>query len=103
MLTSRNQTTKIRSQTEHTPAPNTAEPSNLNNSTPKIYKRDGYEFQVVEQSGDVSRAIGRKGKAELHDVIALTGDKLETRWSFATEYQAREKFKGCSQESDSQR
>jgi len=56
-----------------------------------IYKRDGYEFRTVEQSGGVSRAIGRKGKATIYDVTKHDG-LWKARWSYATEQQAKEKF-----------
>ena len=58
----------------------------------KIYKRNGYEFQVVEQSGDVARAIGRKGKSVLHEVT-MTDESWSSRWSYSGEDQAKDKFK----------
>ena len=63
----------------------------------RIYKRDGYEFQIVDQCGLVSRAIGRKGKQVIHDVIMKMGDSIEGRWTFATEAQAIEKFNAITQ------
>jgi hypothetical protein len=59
---------------------------------PKIYKRAGYEFQVVESSGIVSRAVGRKGKRELHDVVMATSADNSCRFTFDTEQQAIEKY-----------
>jgi len=60
----------------------------MSNYTSKIYKRDGYEFQVVESCGDVSRAVGRKGKYERHEVITPSATH-----AYDSEGQARRKFK----------
>ena len=37
----------------------------------KYYKRNGYEFQIVQRNGDVCRAVGRKGKIETHEVFIV--------------------------------
>lgn len=65
--------------------------------TPKFYKSAGFEFAVVQRKGDITRAIGRKGKAELHHVTAIirgitSAGELETVWRFDNEAQAVEKF-----------
>jgi hypothetical protein len=52
-----------------------------------IYKRAGYEFQVVKTLGAVSRAIGRKGTKEMHDVI-----HDGKTYTFTNAAQAVEKF-----------
>ena len=60
----------------------------------KYYKRQGYEFQIIERIGDLCRAVGRKGTHEIHDVtLQLRGDiTRQSAWTFATEKQAAEKF-----------
>ena len=43
----------------------------------KYYKRNGYEFQIVERIGNVARAVGRKGKQEQHQVVTiLEGERI---------------------------
>ena len=70
----------------------------------KIYKRNGYEFQVVERIGNVARAVGRKGKSEIHDVFTIIPfDHHELQCppqgisSFDNEDQAREMFLAMQQ------
>ena len=70
----------------------------------KYYKRNGYEFQIVERTKNVARAIGRKGKRELHDVlfiIPFDGNELQCPLqgisTFSTESQAIEKFNELTQ------
>jgi len=58
----------------------------------KYYKRNGYEFQVVQRSGDVCRAIGRRGKTEIHQVI--DHGKFRT---FSSEEQAVDLFTELSE------
>lgn len=71
--------------------------SHFNMSLPTYYKRSGYEFQVVKSSGDISRAIGKKGKFVIHQVTHLlrdpdTGGELEKAWNYDNEAQAIDKF-----------
>jgi hypothetical protein len=62
----------------------------------QIYKRAGYEFQVVETKGNVSRAIGRRGKATLHDVSKEIDGKTTIR-TYISESQAIDKFTQATQ------
>jgi hypothetical protein len=65
-------------------------------TTPNIYKRNGYEFQVVERVGNVSRAIGRKGKREIHDVT-IASPHNNCTFAFSSEPEAVEKFSRITQ------
>jgi len=79
----------------------------------KYYKRNGYEFQIVQRSGNVARALGRKGKQENHEVFHVqshNGREIagihvpaaefppsneqwgSKGWTFSSEAQAIERF-----------
>jgi ssDNA-binding Zn-finger/Zn-ribbon topoisomerase 1 len=60
----------------------------------KYYKRNGYEFQIVQRNGDVCRAVGRKGKSECHEVFLDYDGDIQGRafWRYDSEKQAVEKF-----------
>tara|TARA_R110000868_G_C10861943_1_gene761577 strand:- start:155 stop:379 length:225 start_codon:yes stop_codon:yes gene_type:complete len=66
---------------------------------PTIYKRGGYEFQVIKTKGNVYLAIGRRGKSELHDVIIAKEGGNEVLTYLSGE-QAREKFAKLTQSKD---
>ena len=54
-----------------------------------IYKKNGFEFSVVERVGNVARAIGRKGKVENHEVFHVqshNGREIAGNFAEAAEY-----------------
>jgi len=64
----------------------------------KYYKRNGYEFQVIQRNGDVCRAVGKRKNSVIHQilrvgVIPATKEEHEIPMhTFSSEKQAVEKF-----------